>query len=309
MLEGIPRAKKRLEPLIDSLGGKPHFTWLLRADAQIEKIYGDHNRILNQNRDFLLNLENDGDELGWHPHFWYFDESQGLWRQNFYDESWQLNMLERAYASYQAVLPGRGKVVRMGWTYHNNKTMAKLSELEVSVDLSAIPGLKIEPKIGRRLANFFDWGITPQRPYFPSVEDYRRPKMSGEDQLTILEVPNYVANSLLWGIFSAIVLTKKMRDFDQIRNAVSARTYMSTITGKPLLFKPMLKQLKRDLEINDKVTYVSPMHADELIGNIHPVYSLENLEQNLTSILRLCQRIHARVEYVTASQAERITVY
>jgi GTPase len=61
----------------------------------------------------------------------------------------------------------------------------------------------------------------------------------------------------------------------------------------------MLAQMKRNLrQGGDKVIYSSILHADELIENIHPVYSLENMQENIRLILELADRMGAKVEYV-----------
>jgi hypothetical protein len=300
MTEGVPRAKNTLAELVDTEGNSPKYTWLLRADYQIKRIYGDYNHILSSNYEFLKGLEEDGDELGWHPHFWDFDEKGNIWFQNKEDVNWQLEMLDESYRAYQDIFPGRGKTVRAGWAYHNNETMRKLSALGVRIELSAMPGIKIEPKSPAISANYFDWEISPRNPYSPSIADFRRPALDDEQDLSILEVPNFVAKSTFWGIFGGIILSIKMRDPRQVKRAIVNRTYISTITSKPKLFKPMLRQIKRDLKKKDKVFYVSPLHPDELISNVHPVYSLENMVVNLSSILKLGRRIGASVKYIRA---------
>lgn len=301
MLEGIPQAKERFSRLVDTDNNNPRFTWLLRADSQIQHYYGDYNHILSAYYEFFLSLEKDGDELGWHPHFWKYDSARNSWSQNYDDLNWQTKMLNDVYKSYQEILPDRGKSVRMGWTYHNNRTMAKLDEIGINVDLSAIPGFKIEPNPKYSCANYFDWEITPRNPYYPSSLDFRRPAVSEEKVLSILEVPNYVSASLTWGIFGGVILAKKMRDISQVKRAFIRRSFMSTITGKPFLFKPMLNQIKQDLKRLDRVFYVTPLHPDELISNIHPIYSLENMENNLRSILRIGQTVGADVKFIRAS--------
>ncbi|MEE9554586.1 MAG: hypothetical protein V3W18_09835 [candidate division Zixibacteria bacterium] len=301
MLEGIPQAKERLTRLVDSDNNSPCITWLLRADFQVKHFYGAYNYILSAHREFLLSLEKAGDELGWHPHFWKYDSALKSWSQNYDDLNWQTQMLDEAYNSYQEILPGRGKSVRMGWTYHNNRTIGKLDRLGVRVDLSAIPGLRIDPNQKYSKANYFDWEITPRDSYHPSSLDFRRPAVGEENSLSILEAPNYVSTSMIWGFFGAVILAKKMRDFRQVKCAFTRRSFMSTITGKPFLFKPMLTQIKQDLKKLDKVVYVTPLHPDELISNIHPVYSLENMENNLRSILKIGQTIGAVVKFIRAS--------
>jgi hypothetical protein len=305
MLEGIPRAKDKLQKLTDSCGRSPVFTWNLRVDHQIKRMYGAYNHILTAHTNFLFELEKDGDELAWHPHFWCYDEKRNVWYQNYQDTDWQVEMLKEAFATYQEVLPGRARTVRMGWSYHNNRTFATLDKLGVEVDISGIPGLMIlPPKKQVRLSNFYDWSVTPNKPFYPSTADYRREAKEGEKRLSVLEVPNFMAESFCWGMLSGLVLARKMKDVKQIGYALTRPAYMSTLSGKPVLFRPMLAQIKRDLKVDDKVIYSSLLHSDELIENVHPVYSLENMEKNLRSVLELADSMHAKVKYIRACETK-----
>lgn len=305
MLEGIPRAKDRLQKLTDSDGRPPVFTWNLRVDHQIKQMHGAYNHILTTHTEFLLELEKKGDELAWHPHFWCYDDKKKVWYQNYQDTDWQVEMLKEACAAYQEVLPGRARTVRMGWSYHNNRTFAILDKLGVDVDISGIPGLRILPQKKQvRLSNFYDWSITPNKPFYPSTADYRREAKEGEKSFSLLEAPNFMAKSFFWGMLSGLVLARKMKDMKQIGYALSKPAYMSTITGKPMLFKPMLAQMKKNLKVDDKVIYNSLLHPDELIENIHPVYSLENLEENIRSILELADSMQAKVKYIRACETK-----
>ena len=307
MLEGILRAKDKLGKIVDSDGSTPCFTLLLRSDDQIKHFYGDYNAILESNRDFLLKLESGGDELGWHPHFWRQVSPNGIWFQEYRDIGWQADMLKHAYNSYQMVLPGRAKTVRMGWCYHNNTTMGTLDKLGVETDISAFPGLRIDPR-GQvnEGANYYDWSISPYRPFKPSINDYRRPAEDSEKSYSILEAPNFVARSLLWGIFNGLVLFKKMRDPRQLIYAIMRKSFISTITGKPVLFRPILRQISRDVKLHGRVIYITPLHPDELIENIHPVYSLENMERNISAIMELGNSIGAEIKYIRGRQIKEI---
>jgi hypothetical protein len=304
MLEGIPRAKERLARLTDTGGRSPVFTWLLRADHQIREMCSAYDYVLTQHRDFLRGLERSGDELGWHPHFWRYDDAKKLWYQEHADIDWQVAVLEEAWAAYQQALPGRGRTVRTGWTYHNNRTFATLDRLGVTVDISAIPGIRIDPSRNQaRPANFFDWSITPSHPYRPSAADYRREAKGSESSYATLEVPVLVSRSFWWGMLSGAVLTRKMRDLRQIGYALSRPAYMATLSVKPVLFRPMLAQIRRDLKRRGWSFYVTLLHPDELTENIHPVFSLENMEKNLEAILKLAERMDARVRYIRGCDA------
>jgi hypothetical protein len=276
----------------------------LRVDFQVKEMCGAYDYILTEHNGFLLDLERAGDELAWHPHFWDYDTSRGVWYQNHEDVDWQVTMLEDAFEAYQRNLPGRGSTVRMGWSYHNNRTFGTLDRLGVRTDISGCPGLKISPRdTKRRLSNFYDWSITPRRPYYPSAEDYRREATAGERSLTILALPNFVCRSAFWGLVSGLVLSRKMRDLRQIGYALARPTYMATIPCKPAIFRPMLAQMKNDIQRVDCLIYSSLLHADELIENAHHIYSLENMRDNLRSILKLGKELGVRIVYAKASDA------
>lgn len=301
MTEGIPRAKERLARLTDSFGNPPRFSWCLRVDHQVKQLQGSFNWVLVNHREFLQQLEAAGDELSWHPHFWRFDSAQNLWYQEYWDTQFQLQMLREAYAAYQEILPGRAQTVRMGWGYHNTQTYAMMQQLGVKVEYSAIPGLKILPQHDQvRSSNFFDWSLSPDRPYFPADSDYRREARAGERAFTLVEVPVFVSHSLFWGVGAGLQLARKMRNLMQVWYAFTRPTFLINITGKTAYFNPMLAQIKRTLRSRDQVIFNTYLHADELIENIHPLYSLENMEANIGSILALAKAENVSVRFIRA---------
>jgi hypothetical protein len=145
MTEGIPETKSAVSDITDSNGKSPVFTWLMRADEQIKIICGDFNSVLEENKKLIQDLEKSGDEIGWHPHLYKYDEKHKVWYQELFDVDWQCEVLESAYNSFNKSIPGRPVSVRTGWIYHNNSTMKKLDRLGVKVDFSAAPGLKTNP--------------------------------------------------------------------------------------------------------------------------------------------------------------------
>ncbi len=309
MLEGVPKAKERLRQIHDSDGKMAAFTWCLRVDYQIKKLLGAYDHFLIEHKDLLLSLENDGDELAWHPHFWNYHEAHGSWFQDCFDIQWQVQMLREAHAAYTRVFPGRAKSVRMGWDYHNNHTFATLQELGVDVDFSGIPGLQIQPPRVRtgqgenerfRSANFFDWSLSPNRPYFPARADYRREAKQGEPAFSLLESPSFVCESFLWGMISGLVLSKKMRDPKPLLRSLRRPTYWINITGKPSYFRPLIAQLERTLRTADKVIFVTYFHPDELIDNNSPLYSLDYMEDNIRLLVETAKRLGARTKFIRA---------
>ena len=303
MLEGIPIAKERIKEVRDSQGSSPIFTWSLRADSQIKEYYGAYNWVLRSHTDFLLNLERQGDELAWHPHFWRFDTQNSDWYQECFDLEWQVNMLREAHADYLNILPGRAKSVRMGWDYHNTDTFATLESLGVIVDFSGIPGLALTASNhGVRSVNFFDWGLSPNRPYYPATLDYRREAREGETAFHLLEAPNFVSKSRLWGIMAGLQYAKKTGSLRPFIRSIFKPTYFIGTTGKPSLFAPLVDQLIRELEWRDPIVFVTYFHPDELLENKHPLYSLGYMVENLSLLIAMVRAYGATTKFIKASE-------
>jgi len=204
----VPRVIDIMDTVKDSEGNPAKFSWFLRCDEQINKIYGEFGWIFKK-YDYIWNLLNDrGDELSWHPHFWRWSEDRRGWDQEIEDIDWMLKCLDDGFHSFykwSRKIPS----VRMGWAYHNNQTMIKLNELGIRTDLSAIPGCKSEGKyISKTFCDCQDWGITSGAPYFPSREDYR---IAGEDRLKILEIPMTVSRDpLVYALYGMAINNRFM---------------------------------------------------------------------------------------------------
>ncbi len=303
MLEGIPQMKERLKNIHDTAGKEPVLTWCLRVDHQIRKIHGSYSYILDKHKNFLLHLEQSGDELAWHPHFWNYDEHARTWYQECFDVDWQIAMLEEAHAAYQKALPNRARTVRMGWDYHNNRTFATLQRLGVELDFSAIPGMKIDPKTKQqRSVNFFDWYHSPNRPYTPKLSDYRREAGDGDESFTLHEAPNFVSESRVWGVIRGLALARKMKSPLQLLYGILRPTYWINITAKPSLFAPIARQLEKNIKRQEHTVFVTYFHPDELIENKHRLYSLENMANNISEMLRVADRTQATPIFTRAHE-------
>jgi len=307
MLEGIPRGKARLSGLVDSEGKPPIFSWCFRVDHQVATLCGSYDFVLTNHRSFLLELRNAGDEISWHPHFWRYDEAIGRWYQEYWDVEFQVEMLKTAHASFQKVLPGLPRTVRTGWAFHNNRTFATMEQLGIEVDHVCIPGLKVLPKdTAVRSSNFYDWSLSPDRPFYPARTDYRRQARPGEESFKVIVVPTLVSRSFFWGMGSAIQLTRKMKDPSQLLHPFQRPTHVINVTGKVNWYAPVLKRAKKLLAAQDTLFFNTYLHADELIENQHPFYSLENMETNLRAVLELGRRAGAQVRFIRACDVKQL---
>lgn len=216
-------------------------------------------------------------------------------------------MLEEAFAAYVRALPGRGKTVRMGWSYHNNETFSTLEQLGVEVECSAIPGLRILSKNSDvHKDGFYDWNGTPDHPYFPSRLDYRRPAQDTEEATRLLEVPCFMTHSLFWGLLAGAVLSRKMKTLSPLTAAIRRPSYFVNITGQPSLFRPILASLNARLRRQDRTIFVTYFHADELVEHSQPVYKLEHMLLNLRNILESADRQNVTAKFVRAIDLKTI---
>jgi hypothetical protein len=301
LLEGIPRGKEHLAAIRDSSGKSPIVTWCLRVDHQIREYTGTYDYVLREFGEQVKTLESDGDEIGWHPHFWRRDQTTGQWYQEIADIGWQVEMLKSAHQAYSSIHPSGTNSVRMGWIYHNNRTMQTIDKLGVRVELSASPGLCLLPgNEAVKGQNFFDWSISPDMPYHPSRNDYRRPAQSGEESLRIWEMPCLMSRSLTWSIIAGGFLSYKMRTLRPLIQSIKRPSHFINISGKPTIFKPLLASLADRLKSQNRIIFTTYFHADEWLPVKHPFYSLESTAENLRAIMSLCERLKVRVQYIRA---------
>ncbi|MBI5134702.1 hypothetical protein HZA86_00475 [Candidatus Uhrbacteria bacterium] len=162
--QGIPSLLTAVDTarLEDSRGRRPRFTWFVRSDTGLYRIYGTSLYLFERFKTFLRGRAQCGDEIGWHPHVTELDELQ---------------------ASFQALQEQEVHCasVRVGNAFHSNSLMAALAGWGLRVDSTALPG-----RVRHDRERTLDWTGTPSEPYFPSLHDYRIPSAPAHP---ILEVP------------------------------------------------------------------------------------------------------------------------
>lgn len=303
--EGIPTLKAAVRGVSDAAGHDPAFTWFLRADEQVRAVHGDYGWFARTQGPLLRTLKASGDELAWHPHFWRRDGASGPWFQEVEDLAWQVDMLRRAHRDLSAALTVPPRSVRMGWSYHNNDTCAALADLGITVDYSAIPGLRtLNPDPPRRSENLFDWYPTPRAPYHPSRADYRRAARNGEPALGLLEVPCFVSSSLGWALVAGAQMFRKTRDAGHVWRAMRRPTYCINVTARPRYFAPLVSQLLRELRRGGQgpLVFETHFHADEVVPNRSSLYDLASVRANLEAIRTACHEARTPLEFVTADR-------
>lgn len=154
-------------------------TWFVRIDDDIERRFGNADYVFTEHADAILWLRENGHEVGWHFHS--FTETEKGWGQNTDEDAIAREIEKHAPLVQKHQL----KLLRMGWTYHSNRTMKTVNQLGLLADCSALPRPSYSWDMSVR-----DWSITPETPYYPSIEDYRIP---GNPCYSTLEFPISVA--------------------------------------------------------------------------------------------------------------------
>lgn len=177
--EGIPLVSNLLRQYEDSFGSTFKTTWFVRVDNQIKAFYDNPAYLLQKYKSIWKQMEKEGDVLGWHSHL--YRRNQDEWEQEDRPSSIVEDLKEGFAAASQHGYSFT--LSRIGGAYSSNQTMLSLDELGIRIDSSAMPGrIREDTKM--------NWLYTPQLPYHPSIQDYRKPIEGTEARsLTILEVP------------------------------------------------------------------------------------------------------------------------
>ncbi|MCK5124936.1 MAG: hypothetical protein KAR42_01665 [candidate division Zixibacteria bacterium] len=301
--QGILRTKEASSTILDSNSKKPVFSWCLRVDDQIRHYYGDYSWVLKTYTSLFEELVESGDELSWHPHFWRLNTEKNMWFQEINDKNWQVNMLQKSFGAYQNVFPDSPLSVRMGWNFHNNLSMQTLKELGIKVDFSGVPGMKVEPSPSK-IENSYDWFFAPNQPYAPAMDDFQADVGLTQNQ-GIIEVPNLVSESLMWGYIAGLVLAKKMKDLQPLFSAIRKPRYWINISARKKYFKPVLDQFCHVLKKSkqDTIIFNNYFHADDMVDNNSGLYSLQDFCINLQDLINSAYTSNIEVHFIQARQA------
>lgn len=296
--EGIPEMKEIANSVEDPEGHNAKITWFLRSDDQMKILYDDPAWIVRNFRSLWKELESEGDEIGWHPHLWRWNERIESWYPELEDKGWIENCLEEGFKSFSGEF--RLMSSRMCWNFHNNITMNKINELGIAVDISAMPGQKFI-KYVYESAYFpnYDWEGSPEHPYFPSHLDYRREADKNGPPLNILEIPltNFKI-SLPWRIKRNLNKLFKPKGGYPLgkRNPLK-------ITGNPDLFKLSVKEkFFESKQRNCSPFLVSFFHADEVLPGTKNS-NLINVKKNFENILEASEKYGVPFRFITAKEA------
>ncbi len=152
-------------------------TWFVRADDQIGYYYNSNAYLFEAFDSTWKEFLSVNHEIGWHPHLYKHVEEK-------WEHQTEASALKhQLFQSYSAIkeLGWHIKSSRIGEAFFSNEVGEYLTCLGITRDSSCLPGRKRMDS-----DRLLDWSISPQHPYYPSVNDYRIP---GIPALPLSEIP------------------------------------------------------------------------------------------------------------------------
>jgi len=163
--------------IIDRLGGKP-FSVFLRADNQIKNIYGSFDYLIQHNKNLIYKINKKNGEINWHIHLY---EKQGFSWEQIKNKKTLLDTFIYNYNNVKKIKQINTNIVRIGECVMDNQLMKLMDDLNIRIDSTALAGRRRNDK-----QKNFDWYLTNNSFFHPSVNDFRVP---GDNAYNILEVP------------------------------------------------------------------------------------------------------------------------
>ena len=312
--EGIPLVRRIVHAIRDDFGNPAKITWCVRSDLQMQQIYGDCEWPYAEFAELWKRLAAQGDEIAWHPHLWRWSEQHGCWYQEIEDKEWIRDCLCRGYEGLSRAIGHALITSRMGWEFHNDITMEQINDLGIKVDFSAVPG-RFTPGHrdgwGSVFNCYVDWRNTPERPYVPSVSDYRREAEAQETALTVIELPMSIFRSKLLSMGAYLRRAVRAKGRDRVRQLLTVRSRSADslkayITIHPHIFSRLAAtQISRAKE-SGRAFLVTAFHADEMLGRtgrMRKLYNAGYIATNLNYLRSVAHRHGVKLRFAAPLEA------
>jgi hypothetical protein len=294
--EGLTEFIEYCNLIRDDEGLPLRLTLFIRSDLQIAEFYGRPGWALYHFSPLWDQFMTRGHEIGWHPHLWRWSDNQKKWYQEILDEKWMIEeCLKPGYEDFNTYLPA--KIVRMGWCYHNNCSIALMDHLGVMADFSGLSGIVsgMHNGLPMRGFNVYDWSLTPNYPYYPSEKDYRRLPHEGEKSLSILEVPQDTLR--VSAVMNTIRALKKMVQLQKIHHI--RRMAISMDAQRLLYVRRFIKNhISRVIQKEKPVILSWSLHADDLLSNTN----LKRVFRNIQRLQHMARKANVELRFKTASE-------
>ncbi|HET6343389.1 MAG TPA: glycosyltransferase family A protein [Myxococcota bacterium] len=136
----LSRLEAYRERLSEATGRPAAFTWAVRADPQLETIYGNSAWGLQYYRAEWRRLADAGDDVALHPHPQRWCEARGRWYGGQEDAGWAEHVLHTAHAGYLETLETLPQTLRFGNRYMTTALARTAEALGFRHDLTLEPG-------------------------------------------------------------------------------------------------------------------------------------------------------------------------
>lgn len=170
------------------------FTWLLRMDPQMRRVYGSNVWLADRFRRELEALAAVGDDLGLHTHLYRWDEDRGDWTTDMCDPQWAVHCVGEATSAYREAF-GRGcEVHSFGDRWLTEESLDALEGEGVRVELTPEPGMVAKPRFrsDESMVGYTpDFTRAPCRLWRPAAGDFLRDDPSSHRRIRILPVATY----------------------------------------------------------------------------------------------------------------------
>jgi len=168
-----------LRPRIEALtGAAAHYSWFLRLDPQVVQAYGSATWVVDRYRAHIEEIQQQGDELGVHPHPYRWLDDEGTWLHDFGNQAWVDHCLRVSLDAFAVALRRPCRSMRYGDRWLSTPTVNLAEQLGIRYDLTVEPGAPAlpTPMPGERGSGLLpDYYRVPRRPWAPSASDFRRP--------------------------------------------------------------------------------------------------------------------------------------
>jgi len=244
------------------------FTFFIRADNQVKANFDRINALFYRYRPFWLKVQQEGDEIGWHPHLYRL-------RGNLWMPQTDGPGVERQLKNCFVELPMDEFYIasaRIGEGMMTNYAINTLDKIGIKADSTALPG-RMRNDEERR----FNWLKAPVHPYHPSRFDYASPGMPGGN-LTLLEVP--------------FTMVTTMAPYDK----EPLKRYLD-LSIDPTILGPGLKEALRSTPFT-----VAVIHPSFLLGETsdHELLSpgSDAVKQNIANLLAAINMIRRKPKFI-----------
>jgi hypothetical protein len=279
--KGMPILADVIKEFSDKHNINIPISWFVRCDGQIGDQY--------QNRAYLLEKYNDwwhdrislGDEVQWHAHLYDFKNNSWVQETDKANISRDLELSSREFinSGYQY------NCLRIGESYCSNDVLDICENLDIKFGSSSMPG-----RYRQDAEKTIDWLNTPNKPFSPSVSDYR---IEQEHNRNFLEFP---LNT---------VKTKVGYDKDYLPR------YVNLAFNKGIL-REGLEEFFRENDTLFSITHPFEVVEDFFVDTnqkSHPLLSFnaKSVIDNLEDILLISKRLKREIEFLRVSDI--ISIY